>query len=97
MNAVALGRRWRALRGHNPFAQFNAYNAAQDKAYMEYCAVFYTADEAEALLEPEYTVLERSYAMHQPKTNPFKAAVRRIAASLNPNLSDAFALIARRK
>jgi SAM-dependent methyltransferase len=96
-NAIALGRRLNTLRGHNPFVQFNAYNAGQDKTYMEYCAVFYTMAEAVELLRDCYTVRGQAWTMHSPKMNPFKALVRITAARIYPNLSDGFALIAKRK
>lgn len=96
-NAVALGRRLDALFGRNPFAQFNAYNAGRNKAFIELCSVFYTAEECAAFLEPAYTVLERGYAMHDPPVGPVKALVRRAASAFFPRTSDCFYLAARKR
>ena len=96
-NAVSLGRRLDALAGRNPFRWFNEYNALRDKAPMEYCSVFYTAEEAEALLGDHFEIVARRYAMHNPPINPLKGLLRSTAATLNPRLSDCFFLLARRR
>jgi SAM-dependent methyltransferase len=96
-NAVAFGRRLDALRGNNPFRWFNEYNAAKDKCYMEFCSVFYTAEEVEALLAPDYEILERRYGLHTPRVGVAKKVLREALIALVPGMSDCFAVIARRK
>lgn len=95
-NAVAFGRRLDAVWGKNPFGPFNRYNAAANKAVMEHCSVFYTAEEIEGLLVPRFTVLERRYGMHTPQVNPVKALVRETVFRLAPRMADCFAVVARR-
>ncbi|MCX5769573.1 MAG: class I SAM-dependent methyltransferase [Candidatus Hydrogenedentes bacterium] len=95
-NAVALGRRLDALAGRNPFEWFNRYNALQNKARMEHCSVFYTAEEVERLLVNNFTVLERRYCMHDPKLNMVKKLVRESAFRFRPRLGDCFFVVARR-
>jgi len=96
-NAVALGRRFDALAGRNPFEAFNRCNAAHDKLRMEHCAVFYTADEIGALLAPDFDVLECTYCMHTPPAGLAKRVLREAAFRLNPRLADCFFVAARRK
>ena len=95
-NAVSLGRRLDALAGRNPFRWFNQYNALERKAPMEYCSVFYTAEEAAALLDGRFTILETRYAMHNPPANPLKQGLRRAVAAIRPRLSDCFFIAAAR-
>ncbi|MFA6242113.1 MAG: methyltransferase domain-containing protein [Candidatus Hydrogenedentales bacterium] len=96
-NAVALGRRLDALMGRNPFRWFNQYNAVENKSLMIYCAVFYTPEEIEAALAPEFEVIEHRYCMHAPSVNPCKRWLREAAFRLNPRLGDCFFVVARRK
>jgi len=96
-NAVSLGRRLDALLGRNPFRWFNQYNALEQKGFMEYCSVFYTAEEAETLLADRYDLLERRYAMHQPRQNPLKAFIRETAVAAFPRMSDCFFVVARKR
>ena len=63
-NAVALGRRIDLLLGRNPFQWFNRYNALENHAPMTNCSVFYTAEEAEALLADRFDIIERRFGMH---------------------------------
>ncbi len=95
-NAVALGRRLDALRGANPFTDFNEYNARQNKAPMVRCSVFYTAEEIARLLEGPFTLLETRYAMHRPPAGPLKALLREGCFRIAPRLADCFAIVARR-
>ncbi|MCP4639752.1 MAG: class I SAM-dependent methyltransferase [bacterium] len=96
-NAVALGRRFDALAGRNPFARFNQYNALEEKGVMEYCAVFYTAEEAGQAIAPWFDVAEVRYAMHSPRTNPLKTLLRATAFRLNPRLGDCFMLLGKKR
>lgn len=96
-NAVALGRRIDALLGRNPFERFNRYNAGTGEAPMEYCAVFYTAEEASEYIAGTFEPLETRYAMHSPPMNPLKGALREAAFRLNPRLGDCFLVAARRR
>jgi SAM-dependent methyltransferase len=96
-NALALGRRIDALLGRNPFARFNQYNALEGKALMEYCSVFYTVEEIEALLAPGFTIEEHRYGMHSPSLGFAKRLVRESAFVLNPRMADCFFVVARKK
>jgi SAM-dependent methyltransferase len=93
-NAVALGRRLDALAGRNPFATFNRYNAAGAKAFMEYCAVFYTPDEIAEIFGARFCAAEVRYGMHDPPVSWPKRALREAAFRLRPRLGDCFALAA---
>jgi SAM-dependent methyltransferase len=95
-NAVALGRRFDALAGHNPFRWFNQYNALENKAFMEYCSVFYTVEEIESALRARFNILERRFGMHDPPVNVFKRLSRAAAFRVNPRLADWFLVVARR-
>ena len=95
-NAVALGRRLDALAGRNPFEWFNLYNALQNKARMEHCAVFYTAEEVERLLVNNFTIIERRYCMHDPHCTIFKKLAREAAFRVLPRVGDCFFIAARR-
>lgn len=95
-NAVALGRRIDLLLGRNPFQWFNRYNALEGHAPMVNCSVFYTADEAEALLADRFTILDRRYGMHEPRAGLLKRLLRESAFRLDPRLADCFFLAARR-
>lgn len=96
-NAVALGRRLDALWGDNPFRWFNQYNAIENKALMEYCSVFYAAEEIEVMLARWFITEERRYGMHNPPVNFLKRAIRRLVFRLNPRMGDCFFVVARRK
>ena len=96
-NAVSLGRRLDLMGGQNPFRFFNGYNAQKNKAFMVNCSVFYTCEEVVELLEPNFTILEQGYAMHSPKQNPLKAAIRETASRLFPRTSDCFYVLARKR
>ncbi|MBI4557947.1 MAG: methyltransferase domain-containing protein [Candidatus Hydrogenedentes bacterium] len=96
-NAVALGRRIDAVLGKNSFRWFNQYNALQDKAFMKFCAVFYTAEEIRALLSPYFMVLEQRYGMHDPPAGRVKRRLREIVFRLNPRLGDCFFIVAKRQ
>jgi acyl transferase domain-containing protein len=64
---------------------------------MEYCAVFYTAEEASEYIAGTFEPLETRYAMHSPPMNPLKGALREAAFRLNPRLGDCFLVAARRR
>ena len=96
-NAVSLGRRIDALTGQNPFRWFNEYNAFKRHARMEYCSVFYTAEEVAVLLAESFEIVEIRYGMHLPPANIVKRAIRKLCATLWPRTSDCFAVLARRK
>ena len=96
-SALALGRRLDALAGRNPFQWFNRYNAIEGKARMEHCSVFYTPEEVEALLAPDFDVIERRFGMHNPPVNPMKKLLREAAFRLNQRLADCFFVVARRR
>jgi len=95
-NAVALGRRLDALAGQNPFEWFNLYNALQNKARMEHCSVFYTAEEIERLLVNRFTILERRYCMHDAPCGVLKRLAREAAFRVRPRIGDCFFVAARR-
>lgn len=96
-NAVAFGRRLDALWGENPFRWFNQYNAIENKAMMEYCSVFYTAEEVEVMLARWFITEERQYGMHNPPVNRFKRYLRSLVFRLNARMGDCFFVVARRK
>jgi ubiquinone/menaquinone biosynthesis C-methylase UbiE len=96
-NAVALGRRLDALWGENQFRWFNQYNAIENKALMEYCSVFYTAEEIEVMLARWFISEERLYGMHNPPVNRLKRWLRKLVFRLNPRMGDCFFIVARRK
>jgi SAM-dependent methyltransferase len=95
-NAVALGRRLDAVLGRNPFRWFNRYNAVEGRAPLELCSIFYTAEEAEAVLGTRFETVERRYAMHDPRAGVVKRALRELAYRMNPRLADCFFVVARR-
>jgi SAM-dependent methyltransferase len=96
-NAVSLGRRLDAFTGENPFRWFNRYNAFDRGVRMEFCSVFYTAEEIETLLGPKFDILETRYAMHSPPVNFIKRLLRKSSSTLWPRTSDCFAVATRRK
>jgi ubiquinone/menaquinone biosynthesis C-methylase UbiE len=96
-NAVAIGRRLDALWGENPFRWFNQYNAIENKALMEYCSVFYTAEEVEVMLARWFVTEERLYGMHNPPVNRVKRWLRQLVFRLNRRMGDCFFIVARRK
>jgi len=96
-NAVSLGRRLDALVGRNPFRWFNQHNAMEGKGFIVNCSIFYTAEEVEALVSPGYSIVERGYAMHNPRQNQIKRVIREVAARLDPGLSDCFYVLARKR
>ncbi|HOD50115.1 MAG TPA: methyltransferase domain-containing protein [Candidatus Hydrogenedentes bacterium] len=96
-NAVALGRRLDALWGENPFRWFNQYNALENKALMEYCSLFYTAEEIEVMLARWFITEERLYGMHNPPVGRLKRWLRGMAFRFNSRIGDCFFVVARRK
>ncbi len=96
-NALAFGRRFDALWGENPFRWFNQYNALENKALMEYCSVFYTAEEVEVLLARWFVTEERLFGMHNPPVNALKRAIRSLVFRLNSRMGDCLFVVARRK
>ena len=97
-NAVALGRRVDILKGRNPFRWFNEYNAHQQKSHMIFCSVFYSPEEAEALVRQHgFEVLERDYGLHTPPLSLPKKAIRETIVRLFPRSSDCYAIMARKR
>lgn len=102
-HATALVSRIRALAGQNPFARFNQFNAAEGGAFMRECAVFYTPEEARALLAPEFLVQAEAWSTLVDPYRARRPAWRNIITPLRlaicravPRLSDFFYLVARR-
>jgi len=95
-NAVSIGRRVKALMGANPFQWFNEYNAIHPNDYMLHCSIFYTREEAEQIIAPEFETIDRAYGVHTPPRALPKKILHETLTRLFPRMSDCFAIVARR-
>lgn len=96
-NATSFGRRVDVIKGRNPFRWFNRYNALEGKSVMIFCSVFYTTDEAQALLAGDYEIMESAFGRHTPPLAFWKRFIHEGAVRLFPAMSDCFAIMARKK